>query len=295
MNKKILRKLLIVFVLSMICFCIVGAFIPAVAARDSFAPAWLKEGTYATYATNQESAASIFETSNPQYGGLNCWNASAYDVLSYWNAALTWRCININDTVAKLHITFDYIGKELIHNVGEVKRESLNNASLQLTGEVYVDLYTRAVYTSDGTLLGTTQLWAPANPTEGQEITVWAIGSEIVTIPAQVNNVWFETTQRKQEGFMVGGTETINGKSTNFDLTCDLNTGVNVGSLQWDPVMAAIGIRMGNLDAFSDTNINLGSDDTSLNWTVILQYTILPIAIVLISVAVLYARKKKTK
>lgn len=271
-----------------------GSLIPAISARDSFAPSWLKEGAYATYVTNKEGTAGIFNTTDPQYKGLNCWNANSYDRISYWNASLTWRCISINDTTAKLQVTFDYVGKELSHFVGtEMNRIPLNNESLQLTGETYVDLYTRAVYTSDGTL-GTTHLWLPANPSEGQDMVVWDVPSETVTLPATVNNVWLETIQGKQDGFQVGGTVTINGKPMNIMMTYDLDTGLGIdGFFQWDPIMAAIGISDGNLDKFSDTNISLGAKDTSLNWTLILQYAILPIAIVLLVVAFVIRRRKK--
>jgi len=295
MMEKKWQKMVIVSTLSMICLCILGTFIPAVSARDSFAPSWLKEGTYATYTTDRESGASIFNTNNdPQYRGLNCWNASAYDEIAYWNATLTWRCTNINDTTSKLQVTFNYTGKTLIHNIGEIKREPLNNASLQITGEAYVDLYTRAVYTTDGTLLGTTHLWLPANPTEDQDIAVWDLPPEKVTLPAKVNSVTFHTPQGIQDSFLVQGTTTINGKPENFNSFYDLDTGLMVGGLfEWDPIMAAIGIRSSGLQTFSDTNIQLGSNGTSLNWTLILQYAILPIAVILLGVAFVIKRKKK--
>jgi hypothetical protein len=274
-----------------------GSHIPAISARDSFAPAWLKEGVYATYVTDEENSALIFNITDPQYRGLDWLTAPAYDQIKYWNASLTWRCISTNDTTAQLQVTFDYVGEELFHFVGtELSRIPLNNASLQLNGKVYVDLYTRAVYTADGTLLGTTHLWLPANPREGQNMVVWDVPPKTITLPAAVNNVWFETIQGKQDGFQISGTITVsdNGKGQNIMMFYDLDTGLGVGGyFQWDPIMAAIGIYDSGLKMFSDTNIDLGAKDTSLNWTIILQYAILPTAVVLLVVAFVIKRKKK--
>ncbi len=295
MSKKICT-LSTVLALSVVCSCVLGSFIPAVAARDPFAPSWLKEGAYATYVTDREGTAFVFNTTDPQNKGLNYLNATTRDQVTYLNAILTWQCVSINGTTAKLQVTFDYVGKELFRFVGtEMNRIPLNNEPLQLAGEAYVDLYTRAVYTTDGTLLGTTHLWLPANPSEGQDMVVWDVPPETETLPARLENVWFETIQGKQDGFQLGGgTVTVNGKPMNIMMSYDLDTGLGIdGYFQWDPIMAAIGISEGNLEKFSDTNINLGPERTTINWTQILQYSILPIAIVLLIAAFVVRRKKK--
>ena len=240
MEKNLLHKLTKICTLSITTLCILGIFIPAVAARDSFSPSFLKEGAYATYSWNREGSAGIFDPSDPQYKGLNYLDASAMNIVTYWNATITWRCININETVAKLQVTFDYIGKHLTYNVGGFKRESLDNASLQITGEIYVDLYTRAVYTTDGTLLGTTHLWLPANPAEGQNITVWDVPPDEVTLPATLNNAGFQTIQGKQDGFMIHGNGNIKGKPTNFGSSYDLDTGLMISGFEWDPIVTSI-------------------------------------------------------
>lgn len=295
MSKKC--TIAMVLAIALVCSCVLDSCIPSTVARDSFAPSWLKEGAYATYVTDKENIAFIFNTTDPQYRGLNWLTAPAYDQIKYWNASLTWRCVSTNDTTAQLQVTFYYVGEELFHFVGtELSRIPLNNASLQLKGNVYVDLYTRAVYTADGTLLGTTHLWLPANPREGQNMVVWDVPPKTITLPATVNNVWFETIQGKQDGFQIGGTITIsdNGKGQNIMMFYDLDTGLGVdGYFQWDPIMAAIGIYDSGLQKFMDTNINLGTEDASFNWTLVLQYAILPIAIVVLCIAILYRRTHK--
>jgi hypothetical protein len=152
MNKN--RGLSAIAVPLLICLCILCSFTSLVNARDAFAPSWLKEGTYAKYTTDRASGASLFDINSPDYRGLNWWNASSYDSLSYLNATLMWRCISINDAKAEIEVTFDYIGKQLIHNSNGVNNIiPLSNASQKVTGKVYVDLYTRGVYTSEGDLL----------------------------------------------------------------------------------------------------------------------------------------------
>ena len=290
----------------MICLCVLGSFIPAVTARDSFAPAWLKEGAYVTYICKIENSAYVFDVADPRFEGLNYMLPPvAFDWIRYLNASLTWRCISVNATMAKLQVTFDYIGKTLVHHEGaEETTTPLNGESFQRTGEAYVDLYTRAVYNADGVLLGTTHLWLPANPSDGQEIVVWDAPPKTITLPASMNP-GYETIQGPQDTFMLaGGGFKLNDTEPNsyksVSLIYDLDTGLAVdGYFQWDPIMAAIGIGESGLigdghpNTVFDTNINLGLERTTINWTQILQYSILPIAIVLLLVAFVIRRKKK--
>ena len=291
----------------MICLCVLGAFIPVATARDSFAPSWLKEGAYVTYVCKNENVAYAFNVTDPQYQGLNYLNPGlSFDMITYSNASLTWQCINVNDTMAKLQVTFNYVGKTLGHfEGGNLTTIPLNGESLQRTGEVYVDLYTRAVYNADGVLLGTTHLWLPANPSEGQEIVVWDAAANTITLPVSIESD-HETIQGPQDvfiltdgGFKVNDTEPNSYKIVS--LSYDLDTGLAVdGVFSWDPIMAAVGISDSGLvgdghpnTAFSATNIDLGPERSTINWMQILQYSILPIAIVLLLVAFVVKRKKK--
>jgi hypothetical protein len=321
MKKK--SKLIITSTLSMICLCILGAFIPAVTARDAFAPSWLKEGAYATYVSIGEEGgqAQVFDTTDPRFEGIKYmfngyWKKSgdfpvAFDWLYYRNASLTWRCVSVNDTMAKLQVTFDCIGEKLEQYAGVVEpteepiRTPLNGESWQRSGDAYVDLYTRAVYNANGAFLGTTHLWLPANPSEGQEIVVWDAEPKTIALPITMNP-GCKTIQGTQDtfmfvdsGFIPDDTEPNSCKS--ILLFYDLDTGLAVAGLfSWDPVFAAIGIGDGGLvgtgsseTAFYDTNIDFGPQRTTINWTQILQYSILPIAVVLLVAAFVIRRKKK--
>jgi len=290
--------------------CVLGVFIPAVTARDAFAPSWLKEGVYMTYYAKNEGDIRVFDVDDPRFEGLNYLYApddsGCFDWINHSGASLTWKCSNVNSTMAKLQVTFDYVGESLEHYEGtELTRTSLKGESFQRTGVVYVDLYTRAVYNVDGVLLGTTHLWLPANPSEGQEIVVWDIESKTITLPATM--IRHQTIQGTHEGFMFidGGFKLVDSDPSSYKhmgMFYDLDTGLATGGVfDWDPIFASIGLKLANLagdngeNAVLDTNIKFGTTSTTINWTQILQYAILPIAIILIIAAVIVKNKKKKK
>lgn len=253
-------KELVKFVMLIICFVLLVDFVGLVGA-DSLSPAWLKEGKYVKYSTDQVGYAYLF-------------SESGIDVLSFWNATFGWCCVSINDEVSKLEFTFDYVGKKL-------NSVSLENATLQLAGEVSVDMSTRAVYALNGSVLGTTHMWVTANPTEGQDVVVWDIPPEKVSLPAKVNGMWFQSIQGTQDGFSLEGTGTANGISKNFGLLCDLDTGLMVdGSFEWDPVITGAGIKALLLNGrimLSDTNIELGQPSDHSNGSFVFVFIGLPI------------------
>lgn len=259
----------------MIWFILSIYLISAVEAGQ-FAPHWLKEGTYVKYTTDKLGYAYISNNS----------------ALSFWNATFCWNCVNINETVAKVKVTFDYVGKTLDNS-------SLGNATLRLTGDVYVILSTRTVYGLNGSLLGTTHIWIPANPAEGQEVVVWDIGSDKVTLPAQVNNVWIQTIQGKQAGFILDGNGSINGNSRNFGVLCDLDTGLMIdGSFEWDPIMTGAGINALLLNGhiiLSDTNIALGPAYDPTNWSTIISLITLPILAFAVLLVLCYKHMHKKR
>ncbi len=287
------RKFLVLVL--MLCLC-VSFFIPVATARDAFAPSWLKEGAYVKYelslpgGTTDLGAVAFFNLSNPKFAGTNyVLSGQKVDaVLETNSSSLVWRCESVNATMAKLQVTLDYVGevKNYVDNSSE-------EVSVQRTAEVYVDLYTRGVYNADGVFLGTTHLWLPANPDNGQEITIWEENSEIVTSPVTTSDSWTTTVQGKQDIFNTETRVTIkNNPYLMLNLYCDLDTGLSLGIIFWDPVFAAVGIANGP-GSVSETNINLGPEHSTIYWNQILEYSIIPIAIILLVATLLIKRKKK--
>ncbi|MCL1970584.1 MAG: hypothetical protein FWF66_03910 [Candidatus Bathyarchaeota archaeon] len=291
------------FVISvlMMCLCVFGMFIPVVTARDAFAPSWLKEGAYVKYEPSSKSASSLgavgfFDLSNPKFAGTNYMLSQQVDaVLETISSSLVWRCIGVNSTMAKLQITLDYVGKPsfYVENL-EWVNDSFEEVPLQRTAEVYVDLYTRAVYNVEGVFLGTTHLWLPANPNDDQEIIIWEENSETITTAVEV----FE--QGKHYTFETGPQVTIKNQPLLLGLTYNLNTGLGVGreggqSFRWDPIFAAVGISYGTVGMVTETNIDLGPEHSETNWMQILYYAIIPVAIILLIVTLIVKRTKKKR
>ena len=278
-NCRLLKALgfFLIFLLSSPCLiCAVGA--------DSSAPNWLKKDTYVKYTTSEVGYAYIFNGSNSR----------GYDTLSFWNATFGWRCVSLNTTMAKLNFTLHYVGNWL-------NGVSLENASLQISGDVDVDLYSRTVYASNGSLIGTTHLWGPANPSDGEDVVLWDIPPDRITLPASTNNIWMQTIQGKQDGYQVGGNGTVKGVIINFLILCDLDTELMVdGDFGYDPVMAGAGINTLLLNGriiLSDTNIQLGGPkDEPVNWSAVLTFLVLPVAVfamLFVTLYIHYFRKKR--
>ncbi len=265
-----------------ICILLTASFINLSIADDS-SPSWLKEGAYVRYTTNEAGYAYVANSSA----------IDGFDTLSFWNATFGWRCISINETMARLLFTLNYVGKELNH-------DSLDNATLQLTGEVYVDLHNRAVYDLYGSPLGTTHLWVTSNPSEGQEVVVWDVTPDKMSLPAECKDIWFLTIQGKQAGFALNGTDKINGTSTTFFVLCDRDTGLMIdGNFGWDPIIGSAGINVLLLNGrimFSDTNISLGPEYDPTNWPLTIMLIIVPtIAFTVLFVASYKFMNKKRK
>jgi hypothetical protein len=275
-----------------LCFC-VSFFIPIATARDAFPPSWLKEGAYVKYkaylpGANDLGDVAFFNLSNPKYAGTNYTlpGLKIDALLAINSSSLTWQCVSVNDTMAKLQVTLDFVGTSAYYNA------SSEQVSVQRTAEVYVDLYTRGVYNVNGTFLGTTHLWLPANPDNGQEITIWEENSETITSPATISDSCTTTVQGEQDVFRTDSYITIKKNPLMLNLYCDLDTGLGLGLIFWDPIFAAVGIANGP-ETLSETNINLGPERSAINWNQSLYYAIIPIAIILLVATLIIKRKKK--
>jgi hypothetical protein len=282
--------------------CILIAFVPVVTARDAFAPSWLKEGTYAKYeakklgentvslgSSENKALVGFFELSNPQFAGTNYMLAQPVDLLlATEKCSVMWRCVDVNATMAKLKVTLDCIGEP------RGTADQTENKHLQRESEIYVDLYTRAVYNAKGTFLGTTHLWLPANPKVDQKITIWEEGTETITAPVKISGSQ-ATVLGQLTVFELDATNvTIKNNIKSFISSYDLGTGLGVSTQysMWDPIFASVGIQHGRIE-ISETNINFESAPSEINWTRMLYYAIIPIAIILLVATLIIKRKKK--
>ena len=235
------------------------------------APPWLRKGVFAEYEFNSKGVLLNNATTIP-----------------FGNGTYRWDCTDLNSTTAELLIT--------------LKGNSANGA-LFLTTNVYVDVLSRSVYTGNGTLMGTTHLWLPANPSPNDPITVWNFPPDkvVVTIINRIEQA--QTPQGMQKTFtisnLITGLKTIDGGNMSFLVTSDFDTGVMVdwGSPRGDNegTLKALGVSGLLVDGrllFTNTNIDLDPNNGS-NAISLLVFLGFPIIFFLLFAAI-YVRRKKT-
>jgi hypothetical protein len=123
------------------------------------------------------------------------------------------------------------------------------NETAPLTTQVFVDTLSREVSFSNGTVIGQTLLWLPANPVTNETILL----TNKVAVTAEVSG-WSATCQGGQLVFLaVNDTLFIGG-------FYDLDTGILVQPFSRDePMLIAFNISdLGGIPYLAATNIDLG-------------------------------------
>jgi hypothetical protein len=244
---------------------------------DLFAPTWLKTGTYAQYITGPNGLL-LMNGSFPQVDHNSTKNS---DII------FRWECLEQTGTTAKLNISIDWGPSE---------------GGFHRTNVVYVDTVNRTVTLLNGTQIGTTRLWLPANPSQGQEITFWETSAEKVlgTVNAGANGetLFFNTVQGVQKGFYIDANGTIMGQQYFTPAACyDFDSGVALTNfLLFEPTVVALDIKeiIGGSE-LAMTNIDLGPREISFDIRAALPYAALISAIIIITVALVVRRRRKLK
>lgn len=245
------------------------------AKADLFAPTWLKKGAYAEY---QYKGPTI---------GLTFLNSTEMTNFNVDSLIYRWECTEVNDTVAQLEVSLDSTGE---------------NMSLHLSTDVYVNTVSRSVFLSNGTSVGTTRLWLPANPSEGQEIILWHLSPDEIIGSAETsfngNPTFMNTPQGYHRVFLISGNGTINNQQIFFfPSTCDFDTGVVVnGIFSYEATVIALGIKeiLGGAE-LTATNIDLGPRESSIDIRAALPYATLIAAIVIVAITIFMRRRRKLK
>lgn len=238
-----------------------------------FAPTWMKTSSYAEY----EIKIPIFRFLNGTMSPPSEEGTSAI---------FRWECIELNDTMAKLEVSLDS---------GE------RDGGVHLSSAIYVDTISRSVFLLNGTLVGTTRLWFPAAPTQGQEIILWELSSDKIVGVANTGTasepMFFSTIQGVQRVFFVNGNGTINGQKIIFiPFTVDFDTGIMIlGQFNNDAALLALGIKqvIGSAQLVG-TNIDLGARELSYDIRAALPFIAVIVALIIVFVAV-YVRLRKRK
>ena len=238
-----------------------------VQAQSFGTPIWMKEGTFVQYEFKSSVVFFLNRTSFPFES----------------DASVTWRweCTEINEDMAKLNVTIDFIGE---------------NKRLFLSTEVNVNTTSRQVFLLNGTLIGTTNLWAKANPTDGEEIVVWDTPPDRILGVAEKRG-WSYTPQGAQKIYNLEGAGTINGRNALFDSLHDIDTGIMIdGIIHHEATLFALDIDSLGVNgrfSFTDTNIDLGPREL---WPEIFGLLpILIIVIVFVSVFVIFYHRRRKR
>jgi hypothetical protein len=246
-----------------------------------FAPKWLKKGVYAEYTFT---------------GGLLRFPGVTGDIdrIYFVDGTFRWECVDLNETMATLNLTFSHTQTEMNG------KPFVENKTVLLVEEVYVDKVSRALYLRNGTLIGTTTFWLPANPSAGEEIVLWDVPPDKVSLTvSNLSQIQTRvlTPQGGQPAFKIEKQGKINGKPVFFRGSYDFDTGiVNQSGLEYEPFMSALGIISFIIDGMmilSDTNIDLGPAINSFDFRTILTVIALAVSFVIIFVAVYRRRTKR--
>ena len=262
---------------------ILSMSITSCAAQSSsiLAPIWMKEGSYVNYdftPTGISYTNGILDTSKSM--NVNFLNGTNVLYQNVTSVIFRWECIQLKQDTAILNVSYSITS-------------NLASDNFYISTLVNVDIANRSVLLQNGTLIGTTDLWLPSSPANGQEVVLWDVPPDRVTA-----NV---TTENTSPTFILGNIGgTINGKKVgesefqgggiyNYD------TGLMVsGPMPFEPMFTALGISMYYWAGSISTNIDMGPTRTIIDWGYVLGLAAIACSIIMV-VAVLIIKRLRQR
>jgi hypothetical protein len=256
------------------------------------APSWMKEGTYASYTFPFSQGYSSTDGVSSPYtaADLQFLNNSLHEFRTPVSEVLRWECIQLNVDRATLNVSLSII------------TETSDN--FYASALVDVDTASRSVYLQNGTLIGTTRMWMPSSPADGQEVVFWDLPPDKTT--ANVTNsyggdttVYKTSNQGVQRTFMLTNMAgKIDGQDTstiNNLFSYEYDTGLFLyGTVQREPLLKALGIADTLQTAkFDNTNVDFGPESLVINWNYVLSIAAIAGSIVIVAVMMLRRRLKR--
>jgi hypothetical protein len=276
------------------------------------APSWIKEGTYVNYDLTPHGMSytnGVLDTSISVYVTfLNSTGGSGIEYNNVTSVAFSWECIKLTGDMATLNVTYAI--------TSDLPSDNFYTSAL-----VDVNTASRSVYLQNGTLLGTTNLWLPSSPAEGQEVMLWdvppdKVTADVITKLPNGDNVWTpDTPQGAQTAFQLANVAgTIDGEDftfgSDFSITgpsrlgdfigigngiYEYDTGLGVaGDLGVEPMITALGLNLlGGFNAMT-TNVDMGPERTLVDWSYWLSLAAVVGAIAIIAVLVAVRRRRRS-
>lgn len=230
-------------------------------------PVWMQTGTYAEY---QYDVIGIVLTNNT--------------LISFKDDALAtfrWECTKISGELATLNVSLNVEGQD---------------RPFFLSTSIDVNTVSRQVFLSNGTLIGSTQLWSSANPANGEKSVVWDSSMDKIIGSVELRS-WSNTPHGAQKIFSITGQGTIQNKSVSISGLYDLDTGVLISRVpDYEATLYALGVDMPLINggsSLSGANIDLGPKEFGPEIISLLPFAAL--AVVFVGVSLLVYRRLKRK
>jgi hypothetical protein len=271
---KKLSRLLKLLVITISITILLSCTVASSNVKAESTPNWLKKGAFAQY--------SFYSP------GITFYNGTFLNLNNNTLSTFRWECVNLNGTTARIAVT--------------VKGVSPNGTICSIATEVNIDASSRSVYLNNGSLIGTSHLWLPLDPSPNDPITLWDIPPDKVQFTIIDRDEKAETCQGLQKSFTLSGTATGLKKigfhgNLSYIIMCDYDTGVLIDNANnmgdEEGTLKALDIMFISVEGrfrFSDTNINLGPSATSSNTNDSLDSLLLiipfPILLVIFVVAI---------
>jgi hypothetical protein len=278
MKKRFLSKAMMLSSIATILLASVCSTNYARASAD-FAPNWLKEGVYAEYLFPSTSSVHVTPEGDVVEGEKP-------------GAIFRWECVDMNSTFAELKITFHYNETD--------ESETLIDETEKTIFNVCVNKFDRTVYLQNGTLLGTTLFWLPANPSSGETVILWNIPPDVITFEIEESTHDFRTAtpQGPQKYFNIDKMANLaDGTHLSVHVTFDFDTGVLLqGMMGHEPTFKPLELPLVFVShgiTLNDTNIDLGPSVNTLDWRTILTVIAIVVALAIIFVSFYMRRTKR--
>ena len=249
------------------------------------APTWMKEGTYANYLFYDVSST------NPSPLYLGFLNGSFHIYENVTSAVFRWECIKLDDNMATMNVSLSITSTK--------ESDNYYNSTL-----LDVDIANRSVYLQNGTLIGTTHLWAPSSPADGQEIILWNVPPDkttgnVTAAPDGQAMYTFQTSQGTQRFFTIDNIKgKINGKAAFFfggSPWYEYDTGLMIqGTLDNEPTITALGIDA-DIAQSVVTNIDMGPPRVEIDLGFVLGLVAIAASIIILTVITIKRRRQRAK
>ncbi len=258
------------------------------------APSWMQEGTYVNYDLTPMGTSytnGVLDTSKSVTVFLL--NGTGIKHQNVTSVIFRWECSQLSGDMATLNVSYAI--------TSDLASENFYTSAL-----VDVNIASRSVYLQNGTLIGTTDLWLPSSPAEGQEVVLWDMPPDKVTANITTNgfngeNLFYggDLSQGAQRAFRLENIAgTVNGKNANEvfqgEGAYEYDTGLMLlGSLMWEPMHTALGINLYDWPNSISTNVDMGPAQVFINWSYVLGLAAIVGSIVIVAALMIKRRLRK--